>query len=139
MDVHDLIAQLREGNEDAQELAGVLGDLIFRGNIAETLRTSEHFIQTLILYNGLPITADSSGIGRDVLGTSQFDTKNFVPGGGPPTVNANNPRQVDIPTSSGGAADCMYDYWVSSCFTTLPGYTAGMAITTFSGDRKSVV
>lgn len=93
------------------------------------LPRAKQFIKDRILSNGNPVTTSSAGTTLDLKNTSVFDTLNFV--GGTVAINSSNARQVDI--TMGGGADCMFDYLVSSCFTTLAGFTEGRAFTSLSG------
>lgn len=130
--IDDLIKNIYEQPAAADLLVGLIAQRMRDTNLSPDLQSAEHYIQQRWLNNGVPVTADSTGVGRDVLGQAQFDTVNVL--GGSATVNPTNPRQVDF--SAGAGSDCMFDYLVSSCFASLSafyGFVEGQVFTTLSG------
>lgn len=129
--IERLIQSLNDQPGAADLLVAVLSDRIRASQRSGNLQDASHEAQVRFLSGGTAVTADSTGVGRDVIGEAYFDTVNVV--GGTATVNANNPRQVDI--TVGGGADCLFDYLVSGCFATQTSFlfTEGMSFTTASG------
>ena len=94
------------------------------------LPRAKQYVRDRILSNGNPVTTDANGVTRDLKNTSIFDTFNFI--GNTVKINSSNARQADIQIGGGGA-DCLFNFLVSSCFATLPGFSEGEVFTSLSG------
>lgn len=131
MIIEQLLDELNGSDDTAvQELLSTISTRLNR-NIA--VQDSLHRVQQTWLNDEVPVTADGNGDGRDPIGDAYFDRINLV--GGTATVNADEPRQIDISLggTAGSGADCMFDYLVSSCFATLSGFTEGEVFSSVSG------
>lgn len=116
MSDESLIDQLVRELEDpakAELLIQIVNQTIIAQQQSQIATFNAQQIQQRWEYQGEPIVTDGNGDERDVTGNSYFDRINLLTGSA--TVNAENPRQLDL-IVGGGGADCMFNYLVSECW-----------------------
>lgn len=132
---------------DAQEFAQLVSELpdevimpflqrlepqLFADMRGMDLADAKNYVTVRVLQAGTAVsTLTTAGTSADLLGHSVGDTLNFL-SPATVTINDSNRRQFDI-KAGGGGADCMFDFLVSSCFSSLSGFVEGTTYTALSG------